>query len=94
MDKNVAKKLKTLEAKIDHMVKKIPANEKRAGKALKNYQAVKPIVEVLMAKRPKYLEKIELATKVLNYEGSTEWAGVAQSSAGLAAEIIVDRGLG
>jgi len=92
--KNSAKKLKALEAKIDHLVKKIPANEKRADKALKNYQAVKPVVEGLMAKRPKYLEKIELAMKLLNYAGSTDWAGVAQTSAGLAAEITVDKVLG
>jgi ABC-type proline/glycine betaine transport system ATPase subunit len=85
-----AAKLKKLETKIDKMVKKIPANEKRAGKALKNYKAVKPVVEGLVAKRPECLEKIEMAMKVLNYAGSTDWAGVAQTTAEISAEITAD----
>ena len=89
--KNQAKKLKVLEAKIDNMIKKIPPNEKRAGQALKKYQAVKPIVEGLVAKRPKYLDKIEMAMKVLNYAGATDWAGVVQTTAEIAADTTVDK---
>jgi hypothetical protein len=85
-----AAKLSKLEVKIDKMIKKIPPNEKRAGAALKKYKAVKPIVEGLMAKRPKYLEKIEMAMKVLNYAGATDWAGVVQTTAEIGAEITVD----
>ena len=88
--KNQAKKLKVLEAKIDNMIKKIPPNEKRAGQALKKYTAVKPIVEGLVAKRPKYLDKIEMAMKVLNYAGATDWAGVVQTTAEIAADTTVD----